>query len=53
MVHARRMRDDRQFSTGLGRLERRNTLLPGVDLLCGGLQGNSLVCWMLENGVNG
>jgi hypothetical protein len=23
---------DRQFSTGSGRLERRNTLLPGVDL---------------------
>jgi hypothetical protein len=26
------MRDDRQFSTGSGRLERRNTLLPSVDL---------------------
>jgi hypothetical protein len=23
---------DKQFCTGLGRLERRNTLLPGVDL---------------------
>jgi hypothetical protein len=32
MVRARRTRDDRQFSTGSGRLERRNTLLPGVDL---------------------
>jgi hypothetical protein len=32
MVRTRRMRDDRQFSTGSGRLERRNTLLPGVDL---------------------
>jgi hypothetical protein len=33
MVRDRRTRDDRQFSTGSGRLERRNTLLPGVDLL--------------------
>jgi hypothetical protein len=32
MVRARRIRDDRQFSTGSGRLEGRNTLLPGVDL---------------------
>jgi hypothetical protein len=32
MVRARCTRDDRQFSTGSGRLERRNTLLPGVDL---------------------
>jgi hypothetical protein len=32
MVRARRTRDDRQFSAGSGRLERRNTLLPGVDL---------------------
>jgi hypothetical protein len=32
MVRARRMRDDREFSTGSGCLERRNTLLPGVDL---------------------
>jgi hypothetical protein len=32
MVRARRMRDDRQFCTGSGRLERRHTLLPGVDL---------------------
>jgi hypothetical protein len=33
MVRARRTRDDRQYSTGSGRLERRNTLLPGVDLM--------------------
>jgi hypothetical protein len=32
MVRAGCMRDDIQFSTGSGRLERRNTLLPGVDL---------------------
>jgi hypothetical protein len=32
MVHARRTRNDGQFYTGSGRLERRNTLLPGVDL---------------------
>jgi hypothetical protein len=30
VLDAREM--DRQFSTGSGRLERRNTLLPGVDL---------------------
>jgi hypothetical protein len=32
MVRAGCTRDDRQFSTGSGRLERRNTLLPGADL---------------------
>jgi hypothetical protein len=32
MVRARRTRDDGQFYTGSGRLERRNTLLPGVAL---------------------
>ena len=32
MVRARRTRDDRQFSTGLGRLERHNTLLPVVEV---------------------
>jgi hypothetical protein len=37
------MRDNGQFYTGLGRLERRNTLLPSVDLLCGRLHGSSLV----------
>jgi hypothetical protein len=43
MVRARRTRDDGQFYTGSGRLERRNTLLPGVDLYVVGLQGDSLV----------
>jgi hypothetical protein len=32
MVRVGCTRDDRQFSTGSGRLESRNTLLPGVDL---------------------
>jgi hypothetical protein len=32
MVRAGRTRDDRQLSAGSGCLERRNTLLPGVDL---------------------
>jgi hypothetical protein len=39
MVCARRTRDDIQFSTGSGRLERRNTLLPGVDLYVVGYRG--------------
>jgi hypothetical protein len=49
MVRARCTRDNGQFYMGSGRLERRNTLLPGVDLLCGGLQGSSLVWKMLES----
>jgi hypothetical protein len=49
MVRARRTRDSGQFYTGSGRLERRNTLLPGVDLLCGGLQGGFLVRGVLES----
>jgi hypothetical protein len=32
MIRAGCTRDDRQFSTGSGRLERRNTLLPDEDL---------------------
>jgi hypothetical protein len=43
MVRARCTRDSGQFYTGSGRLESRNTLLPGMDLLCGGLQRGSLV----------
>jgi hypothetical protein len=39
MVRAERTRDSRQFSTSLGRLERRNTLLPGVDLYVVGYRG--------------
>jgi hypothetical protein len=49
MVRARCTRDSRQFCTGSGRFEMRNTLRPGVDLLCGGLQGSSLVQGMLES----
>jgi hypothetical protein len=49
MVRARCMRDSGQFCTGSGRFEMRNTLRPGVDALCGGLQGGSLVSRMLEN----
>jgi hypothetical protein len=40
MVHAGRTRDDMQFSAGSGRLERRNTLLPDVDLYMVGYKGN-------------
>jgi hypothetical protein len=43
MVLARCTRDNRQSCTGSGRFEMRNTLRPSVDLLCGGLQGSSLV----------
>jgi hypothetical protein len=49
MVRARCTRDSRQSYAGSGRLEMRNTLHPGVDLLCGGLQGSSLVPEMLES----
>jgi hypothetical protein len=40
MVHARCTRDDRWFSTGSGRVEMRNTLLPGVDLYVVDYKGN-------------
>jgi hypothetical protein len=40
MVLAGRTRDDRQFSVGSGRLKRRNTLLPGVDLCVVGYKGS-------------
>jgi hypothetical protein len=49
MVHARCMRNSGQFCIGSGRFEVRNTLRLGVDHLCGGLQGSSLVWGMLEN----
>jgi hypothetical protein len=39
MVRTGRTRDGRRFSTGSGRLERRNTLLPGVDLYVVGYKG--------------
>jgi hypothetical protein len=38
-----------RFSTGPGRFEMRNTLLPGVDLLRGGLQRRSPVWRLLVN----
>jgi hypothetical protein len=44
MVRAGCTRDDRQFSSGSGRLERRNTLLPGVDLYVVGYKAS------LQNG---
>jgi hypothetical protein len=53
MVRARCTRDSGQFCTGSGRFEMRNTLRPGVNTLCGGLQGGSLVSRMLENWVDG
>jgi hypothetical protein len=43
------MRDSRQSCTGSGHFEMRNTLCPGVDFLCGGLQGSSLVRETLES----
>ena len=43
MVRARCTRDSGQSCIGSGRFEMHNTLCPGVDLLCGGLQGSSLV----------
>jgi hypothetical protein len=38
MVRARCTRDSGQCCTGSGRFEMRNTLRPGVNTLCGGLQ---------------
>jgi hypothetical protein len=49
MVRARYMRDSRQSCIGSGCFEMRNTLRPGVDTLCSGLQGSSLVSGMLDN----
>jgi hypothetical protein len=51
MVYARCTRDDRRFSTGLGRLERHNTLLSGEDLYVVGYKrnlwnGEKLVRWV-------
>jgi hypothetical protein len=42
MVRAICTRDCRQFSTGSGRFELRNTLLPGVDLYMVGYTGSLL-----------
>jgi hypothetical protein len=53
MVRARGMRDGGQSCAGSGRFEMHNTLCPGGDLMCGGLQENSLVQEVLENRVDG
>jgi hypothetical protein len=53
MIRARGTRDGGQSCTGSGRFEMHNTLRPGVDLMCGGLQENSLVQEILENWVDG
>jgi hypothetical protein len=42
MVRARYTRDGRRFSTGSGRFEMCNTLLPGVDLYVVGYKGSLL-----------
>jgi hypothetical protein len=42
-------RESGQSCSGSGLFEMHNTLRPGVDLLCGGLQGSSLVREMLES----
>jgi hypothetical protein len=49
MVRVGCTRNSRQSCIGSGRFETRNALRPGVDLLCGGLQGSSLVWEMLES----
>jgi hypothetical protein len=53
MLRAGCTRDSGQFCTGSGRFEMRNTLRPGVSILCGGLQGGSLASRMLESRVDG
>jgi hypothetical protein len=42
-----------QLCTGSGRFEMRNTLRPGWDALCGGLQESSLVSKNVESRVDG
>jgi hypothetical protein len=53
MVRAKCTRDSGQLCTGSGHFEMRNTLRPGWDALCGGLQGSSLVSENVESGVDG
>jgi hypothetical protein len=53
MVRAKCMRDSGQLCTGSGRFEMCNTLCPGWDALCGGLQGSSLVSENVESRVDG
>jgi hypothetical protein len=43
MVRAECTRDSRRFCIGSGHFEMRNTLRPGVDMSCCGLQGDPLV----------
>jgi hypothetical protein len=43
MVRAECTRDSGQSCIGSGHFEMRNSLCPGVNLIRGGLQGNSLV----------
>jgi hypothetical protein len=52
MVRAGCTRDSIQSCTSSDRFEIRNTLRPGVDTLCDGLQGSSLVSGMLESYVD-
>jgi hypothetical protein len=52
MVRAGCTRDNRQSCIGAGHFEMRNTLRPGVDTLCDGLQGSSLVSGMLLRGCS-
>jgi hypothetical protein len=53
MVRAKCTRDNGQLCTGSGRFEMRNTLRPGWNALCVGLQGSSLVPENVESGVEG
>jgi hypothetical protein len=53
MVHVKCTRDSGQLCTGSGRFEMRNTLHPGCNALCAGLQGSSLVPENIESGVDG
>jgi hypothetical protein len=53
MVRAKCTRGCGQLRTGSGRFEMRNTLRPGWNALCGGLQGSSLVPENVESGVDG
>jgi hypothetical protein len=53
MVRVGRTRNSRQRCTGSGRFEMCNTLRPGWNALCDGLQGSSLVLENVESGVDG
>jgi hypothetical protein len=53
MVRAKCTRDNGQLCTGSGRFKMCNTLRPGWNALCGGLQGSSLVPENVESRVEG